>query len=68
MSSKIERAFEKRIKFPIKNRAKKDNNWATKRTINKLKIAYMKKKHIFYKNGLLHSINNLSVILEIIVR
>ena len=32
MSSKIERAFKKRIKFPIKNRAKKDNNQATKKT------------------------------------
>ena len=52
------------VKFH-KNKAKKDNNQATKRTINQCKVPYKSRKHIFCKNVLLYTMDNHSVVLEI---
>ena len=60
LGSKIEQAFDKMTKFSLKI--------GPKRTINQCKIPYMRNKHIFLcKNVFLYTINNLSVVLEIII-
>ena len=63
-SSKIERAFEKTNKIYHQNRAKRDIYAATVRTINQCQSLH----HIYCKNALLCIVNNLSVVLEIIIR
>ena len=66
MSSKIERAFEKRTTFSIKIRLKRTIIRQLKRALNQSKKFTWGKKHIsFCKNLLLYTINNISMILEI---
>ena len=44
-----------------------ENNKATKRTINKCKIPYMREQHVICKNVLLYTIYKPFVVLEIII-
>ena len=67
MSSKIERAFEKRTKFPIKTRLKRTLFRQLQRTINQYKKFTWEKITFFCKNVLLYTINNISMVLEIII-
>ena len=67
MSSKIERVFEKTTKFSIKIRLKRTIIRQLKRTINQCKISYMRQNTFFCKNVLIYTINNISMVLEIII-
>ena len=61
-SSNIEQAFEKNNIIFHQNRAKKEINQTTKRTINQCKSPKMRTNTIFCKNVLLCFINNLPAV------
>ena len=69
MGSKIERAFENRTKFSIKKGLKRILFRQLKRTINQYKNVTRgeKKQHFFCKKVLLYTINNISLLMEIII-
>ena len=69
MTSKIERALEKRTKNLIKLRLKKTLIRQIKNPINRYKKKLPYEKHIFFKNNvLLYTIKkNISMVLEIII-
>ena len=60
MSSKIEQAFEKRTNFSIKI-------WLKRALIRQLKRTIKRYKIFFCKNVLPYTINNISMVLEIII-
>ena len=65
MRSKIELAFEKSTKFPIKIRLKRTIIRQQKMTINQCKKNFM--RNSFCKNVLLCTINTISMVLEMII-
>ena len=67
MSSKIERALEKRTKLSIKIRLKRTLTKQLKRTINQCENISMSKDTFFWRNVMLYTINNISLVLEIII-
>ena len=67
MSYKIEGALEKTTKFSIKIRLRRTIIRQLKRTINQCKISYMRQNKFFCKNVLLYTIDNISMVLEIII-
>ena len=66
MTLKIEGVFEKMNKIFSKKLAKRTLNLVSKKDPNQCKISYMRKKYIFCKIQSLYTINNLSVVMEII--
>ena len=64
---KLSEHLKKTTKLSIKIRLKRILTRQLKRIIIQCKISYMRKTYFYFKNVLLYTINNISMLLEIII-